>query len=104
MALNVVRSANTAYRSQAQYRGFCVGIYSVFSNPIRRVIAMGNLATPETLSLRWAEILTDPTLQTLPHKLELNARGKIEMSPASIIHGGFQARHCERAQHAVNGR
>jgi Uma2 family endonuclease len=53
---------------------------------------MGNLASPETLSLRWAEVLADPTLQNLPYKIELNARGKIEMSPASNIHGRFQAR------------
>ena len=77
---------------QGQCPGFCMGVHSVLSNPIRRVIAMGNLATPETLSLRWAEILADPTLQNLPYKIELNARGKIEMSPASIIHGRFQAR------------
>src|SRR5215210_6432669 len=53
---------------------------------------MGNLATPETLSLRWAEVMADPALQNLPYKIELNARGKIEMSPASNIHGRFQAR------------
>jgi Uma2 family endonuclease len=52
---------------------------------------MGNLATPETLSLRWAEVMRDPSLQNLPYKIELNARGKIEMSPASNIHGHFQA-------------
>jgi len=45
---------------------------------------MGNLATPETLALRWAEVMRDPSLQNLPYKIELNARGKIEMSPASI--------------------
>jgi Uma2 family endonuclease len=53
---------------------------------------MGNLASPKTLSLRWAEVMADPTLQNLPYKIELNARGKIEMSPASIIHGRLQAR------------
>jgi Uma2 family endonuclease len=53
---------------------------------------MGNLATPETLSLRWAEVMRDPTLQDLPYKIELNARGKIEMSPANNVHGRFQAR------------
>ena len=52
---------------------------------------MGNLATPETLALRWAEVMRDPSLQNLPYKIELNARGKIEMSPASNIHGHFQA-------------
>ena len=38
------------------------------------------------------EVMADPTLQNLPYKIELNARGKIEMSPASNIHGRFQAR------------
>ena len=52
---------------------------------------MGNLATPETLALRWAEVMRDPTLQDLPYKIELNARGKIEMSPASNRHALLQA-------------
>lgn len=52
---------------------------------------MGNLATPESLILRWEEILRDPTLQDLPYKIELNAWGKIEMSPASNRHGRLQA-------------
>jgi Uma2 family endonuclease len=51
---------------------------------------MGNLAAPETLALRWAEILRDPTLRNLPYKIELNAWGKIEMSPASNRHGRLQ--------------
>ena len=53
---------------------------------------MGNLATPETLVLRWTEVMRDPTLQDLPYKIELNARGKIELSPASNLHGCLQAR------------
>src|SRR3954453_16684548 len=53
---------------------------------------MGNLASPETLSLRWAEVMADSTLQNLPYKIELNARGKIEMSPASNRHARLQAR------------
>jgi Uma2 family endonuclease len=52
---------------------------------------MGNLATPETLVLRWDEICRDPSLQDLPYKIELNAWGKIEMSPASNRHGRLQA-------------
>jgi len=51
---------------------------------------MGNLATPESLILRWEEVLTDPSLQDLPYKIELNAWGKIEMSPASNRHGRLQ--------------
>ena len=44
---------------------------------------MGNLATPETLLARWDEALHDPSLQDLPYKIEINAWGKVEMSPAS---------------------
>ena len=52
---------------------------------------MGNLATPEALVLRWDELCRDPSLQDLPYKIELNAWGKIEMSPASNRHGRLQA-------------
>jgi Uma2 family endonuclease len=52
---------------------------------------MGNLATPEALVLRWDEVLRDPSLQDLPYKIELNAWGKVEMSPASNRHGRLQA-------------
>jgi Uma2 family endonuclease len=48
---------------------------------------MGNVASPV-----WADIMNDPSLQDLPYKIELNARGKIEMSPASNLHGRLQAR------------
>ena len=53
---------------------------------------MGNVTTPQALTLRWAEVMGDPTLQDLPYKIELNVRGKIEMSPASNLHGRLQAR------------
>jgi len=52
---------------------------------------MGNLTTPETLALRWDEVLRDPALRNLPYKIELNAWGKIEMSPASNRHGRLQS-------------
>jgi Uma2 family endonuclease len=51
---------------------------------------MGNLATPEALLSRWGEVLRDPTLQDLPYKIELNAWGKVEMTPASNRHGRLQ--------------
>lgn len=51
---------------------------------------MGNLATPEALIARWGELCQDPSLQDLPYKIELNAWGKIEMSPASNRHGRLQ--------------
>ena len=53
---------------------------------------MGNLATGETLALRWAEVCRDPSLQDLPYKIELNSWGKIEMSPASYRHALLQGR------------
>jgi len=52
---------------------------------------MGNVTTPEALSLRWAEVLNDPALRDLPYKIELNAWGKIEMTPASNRHGRLQS-------------
>ncbi len=52
---------------------------------------MGNLASPEALIARWDEICRDPALQDLPYKIELNAWGKVEMSPASVRHGRLQA-------------
>lgn len=53
---------------------------------------MGNVTAPETLARRWAEVLADPVLRDLPYKIELNAWGKIEMSPASNAHGRRQFR------------
>jgi Uma2 family endonuclease len=52
---------------------------------------MGNLATPEFLIARWDELCRDPSLNGLPYKIELNAWGKIEMSPANNRHGRLQA-------------
>ena len=52
---------------------------------------MGNVATAEALIARWNEVLRDPALQDLPYKIELNAWGKVEMSPASNRHGRLQA-------------
>lgn len=51
---------------------------------------MGNLASPEVLIIRWNEALHDPSLQDLPYKIEINAWGKIEMSPASNRHSRLQ--------------
>jgi Uma2 family endonuclease len=51
---------------------------------------MGNLATPEFLIARWDELCRDPSLRNLPYKLELNASGKIEMSPTGNRHGRLQ--------------
>jgi Uma2 family endonuclease len=53
---------------------------------------MGNVPTPEALTVRWAEVVADRTLRDLPYKIELNTWGKIEMSPASNRRGLLQAR------------
>lgn len=52
---------------------------------------MGNPGTPEALLSQWQDVLSDPTLRDLPYKIELNAWGKVEMSPASNRHGRLQA-------------
>ena len=65
---------------------------------------MGNITSPEALSLRWAEICSDPALQDLPYKIELNAWGKIEMSPASNRHARLQGRIGCRVGATTGGR
>lgn len=44
------------------------------------------------LIARWTELINDPALRDLPYKIELNAEGTIEMSPANNWHGLLQAR------------
>ncbi len=52
---------------------------------------MGHVTPHEALALRWVELCSDPLLRDLPGKIELNAYGVIEMSPASNRHGIKQA-------------
>ena len=52
---------------------------------------MENITPPEALTLKWEEVLRDPTLRDLPYKIELNAWGKIEMRPARVQHARLQA-------------
>ena len=52
---------------------------------------MGHVTPQEALALRWAELCNDPLLRDLPGKIELNAYGVVEMSPASNRHGIKQA-------------
>lgn len=66
------------------------GVYLTRKEPLS--LPMGNVPTPEALAVRWAEVVSDRTLRDLPYKIELNAWGKIEMSPASNRHGLLQAR------------
>lgn len=53
---------------------------------------MGLHTSREHLALRWAELCNDTSLHDLPYKVELNAYGTIEMSPASTRHARYQAR------------
>jgi Uma2 family endonuclease len=42
--------------------------------------------------MQWQDVLADKSLQNLPYKIELNEKGNIEMSPASLIHSLLQGR------------
>jgi len=53
--------------------------------------------------LRWEEVLRDPALQDLPYKIELNAWGKIEMSPASNRHGRLQGELAAELKRQLGG-
>ena len=63
------------------------------------------MATPATLTLaqRWAEMVEDRSLRDLPYKIELNAWGKIEMTPASNRHGRLQARIASELNRQLEG-
>ena len=42
--------------------------------------------------MQWADVLADATLRDLPFKVELNARGVVEMSPTSTWQGRQRTR------------
>lgn len=42
--------------------------------------------------MQWPDVIKDPTLRNLPYKIELDAQGRILMSPASNRHAIQQAR------------
>ena len=42
--------------------------------------------------MQWPEVLSNPLLQNLPFKIELNEFGKLLMSPESNLHGFVQGR------------
>jgi Uma2 family endonuclease len=64
---------------------------------------MGNLATPEFLIARWNELCRDPSLEDLPYKIELNAWGKVEMSPAGNRHGRLQGELAAELKRQLGG-
>jgi Uma2 family endonuclease len=41
--------------------------------------------------MTWQEVLERKELQNLPFKIELNEKGKVEMSPATNVHGYLQS-------------
>ena len=42
------------------------------------------------MGMTWQEVIDSPYLQNLPFKIELSKWGKVEMSPASNLHGKRQ--------------
>jgi Uma2 family endonuclease len=64
---------------------------------------MGLHAPREHLLVRWAELCSDTSLQDLPYKIELNAFGTIEMSPASTRHARHQAQVTYELQRQLPG-
>ena len=60
---------------------------------------MGNLATPQALIARWSELCRDSSLNDLPYKVELNSRGKLELTPRTNRRGLLAAKlACELQQ------
>lgn len=54
---------------------------------------MGDIANREMLIARWTELINDASLHDVPYKIELNAEGTIEMSPANNCHSATQAHY-----------
>ena len=55
--------------------------------------------------MQWSTVLADVCLKNLPYKIELNQRGKIEMSPATNKHGFLQTEIAFLLrQHLAQGR
>jgi Uma2 family endonuclease len=52
----------------------------------------------------WAGVISNPLLQNLPFKIELNKWGKILMSPASNSHGHIQFEIGASIKEGKNGR
>ena len=41
--------------------------------------------------MQWSEVISNPLLQNLPFKIELNKFGQLLMTPASNLHGSIKA-------------
>ncbi len=53
--------------------------------------------------LQWADVLKDKSLQNLPYKIELDAKGRIVMTPASNQHARYQTEIAVRLTHLLRG-
>lgn len=42
--------------------------------------------------MNWEEVVSNPSLQNLPFKIELNERGQIIMNPVKLKHSAFQSK------------
>jgi Uma2 family endonuclease len=61
-------------------------------------------ARQEWLLAQWDAACKDPELAKLPHKVELNEWGKIELTPpAPPIHGKFEFRIAKLLEHSLGG-
>lgn len=59
--------------------------------------------TREALAERYRELCDDPRFANLPGKIELDAWGRMIMSPASNLHGALQARLASLLQRDLGG-
>src|SRR5258708_28879810 len=64
----------------------CSTVTSVSERPAY-TFPMGSLATSQALIARWSELCRDSSLNDLPYKVELNARGKLELTPRTNRRG-----------------
>ena len=53
--------------------------------------------------LSWADVLKDESLRNLPYKIELDARGRIVMTPASNRHARYQGEIAARLTQFLRG-
>lgn len=64
------------------------------ASPMNASVAKEEICTrlsAAELRKRWHQMLVDPMLRDIPGKLELNEKGKIELTPPSTRHGVLQA-------------
>lgn len=56
------------------------------------------------MGMTWQEVIDNPYLKNLPFKIELSKWGKVEMSPASNLHGQKQADLCALLRRKRGGK